>query len=182
MVKVRLLLIAVLIVVSIGAVWIARRNASPGGVETRRGQAPAAASRVAEPSTPRIASTQGESSAPATPANAAPSSQQSPAPPQPSRVQIRTEIEEVATTIRDFRNALNGNPVGTNAEITAALLGQNERQVNFPIPTGSSVNAKGELCDHWGTPYFFHQLSSDRMEVRSAGPDKVMWSADDVQM
>jgi hypothetical protein len=41
------------------------------------------------------------------------------------------------------------------------------------------LNDKGELVDRWGTPYFFHQLSRDHMEIRSAGPDKVMWTQDD---
>jgi len=36
------------------------------------------------------------------------------------------------------------------------------------------------LVDAWGTPYFFHQLAAMEMEIRSAGPDKVMWTADDL--
>ena len=72
------------------------------------------------------------------------------------------------------------NPVGNNAEITKALMGDNLKQVKIPIPSGSSMNANGELCDRWGTPYFFHQLSAKQMEVRSAGPDREMWTADDV--
>jgi hypothetical protein len=35
--------------------------------------------------------------------------------------------------------------------------------------------------DRWGTPLYFHAISRDRLEVRSAGPDKVMWTEDDVQ-
>jgi len=34
--------------------------------------------------------------------------------------------------------------------------------------------------DPWGTPYFFHQLSGKEMEIHSAGPDKMMWTADDL--
>jgi hypothetical protein len=43
------------------------------------------------------------------------------------------------------------------------------------------VNAAGELTDRWGTPFFFHQVSKAQMEVRSAGPDRRMWTADDRQ-
>ena len=38
------------------------------------------------------------------------------------------------------------------------------------------------ILDRWGAPYFFHQLSKNEMEIRSAGPDKAMWTNDDVVM
>ena len=109
-----------------------------------------------------------------------------PTPPAPGAApiapgEIEVEIEEVQLALRDFRTGLGGNPVGSNAEITKSLLGDNLKQIKIPVPSGSRLNGEGELCDRWGTPYFFHQLSATRMEVRSAGPDKKMWSADDVQ-
>lgn len=82
--------------------------------------------------------------------------------------------------LREFRNSLGENPVGNNAEITKALLGDNLKQVRVQIGKGSTVNANGELCDGQGTPYFFHQLSGKEMEIRSAGPDREMWSDDDI--
>ena len=39
---------------------------------------------------------------------------------------------------------------------------------------------KGELCDRWGRPFFFHQLSGTKMEIRSAGPARQLWTDDDV--
>ena len=74
-----------------------------------------------------------------------------------------------------------GDPVGNNPEITAELAGKNPRQINFLSgQDGMQVNQNGELVDAWGTPYFFHQLSGSDMEVRSAGPDRKMWTSDDV--
>ncbi len=80
-----------------------------------------------------------------------------------------------------YRSALReGNPVGENAEITAALRGRNRLGYAF-IPEGSpAVDSRGELCDRWGSPYFFHQLSGEKMEIRSAGPDRRLWTEDDV--
>ena len=98
----------------------------------------------------------------------------------PTVAEVRDEIENVQFAVKDFRTAVGENPVGNNAEITRALMGDNLKQVKIPIPLGSSMNADGELCDRWGTPYFFHQLSAKQMEVRSAGPDREMWTADDV--
>lgn len=72
-----------------------------------------------------------------------------------------------------------GNPVGENADITAALLGENRLGLAL-IPRGHpALNARGELCDRWGTPFRFHQLSGERMEVRSAGPDRRFATDDD---
>jgi len=73
-----------------------------------------------------------------------------------------------------------GNPVGENAEITAALAGENKLRFAFVAPHHPAINARGELCDRWGTPFFFHALSGTRMEIRSAGPDRKMWTGDDV--
>lgn len=92
---------------------------------------------------------------------------------------VRDAIDNLEFTLRDFGSALGGNPVGTNAEITAALLGDNARQMKLELPAGSSLNASGELCDPWGTPWFFHQLGARKTELRSAGPDKTLYTADD---
>ncbi len=92
-----------------------------------------------------------------------------------------TVLENVRTTIRQYGSMFGGNPVGTNPEITSALNGANPKHVKFLRPdAGLRVNEKGELVDAWGTPYFFHQLSGTEMEIRSAGPDKIMWTADDL--
>ena len=75
----------------------------------------------------------------------------------------------------------HGNPVGNNAEITSSLNGSNPKQVKFiGAESGLQINDQGELVDPWGTPFFFHQRSAKEMEVRSAGPDKIMWTADDL--
>lgn len=105
-----------------------------------------------------------------------------PVPPKlsPENVQkVNDAIDNLEFTLRDFGAALGGNPVGNNAEITAALLGDNPKQVKFDLPGGSTLNAGGELCDPWGTPWFFHQLSSSKTELRSAGPDRAMYTDDD---
>lgn len=90
------------------------------------------------------------------------------------------DIENVQAMLRNYRTVLGENPVGTNAEIMRAVRGGNPKQINVGPPDGQQMNEKGELIDHWGTPYFFHQLSKDVMEIRSAGPDHIMWTEDDV--
>lgn len=89
------------------------------------------------------------------------------------------DLVALAGTVRDFRAALGENPVGNNAEITRALLGDNPRHTQFLSPEAAVTNPAGELLDRWGHPYFFHAISRTEMEVHSAGPDGVLWSADD---
>jgi hypothetical protein len=61
------------------------------------------------------------------------------------------------------------------------LSGQNPKQANFIRPkAGMRLNDQGELLDPWGTPYFFHQLSGSQTEVRSAGPDRILYTLDDL--
>ena len=95
---------------------------------------------------------------------------------------ISEELNAVDAAIRNFEAVLGENPIGSNAEITAALLGNNLKQIKLELPTGSRLNGEGEMCDRWGTPYFFHQLSKTEMEIRSAGPDRQMWTGDDSQI
>lgn len=90
-------------------------------------------------------------------------------------------LDNMRHVISDYGSMFGGNPVGENSEITSQLSGNNPKHANFIRPdAGMQINDKGELVDPWGTPYFFHQLSGHEMEIRSAGPDKVMWTADDL--
>ena len=92
-----------------------------------------------------------------------------------------TVLSNMRVTANHYGSMFGGNPVGTNPEITRALNGDNPKQVKFiSEDLGLRINGRGELVDYWGTPFFFHQLSGTEMEIRSAGPDKIMWTADDL--
>jgi hypothetical protein len=98
-----------------------------------------------------------------------------------TEVRPETALQNVLRAVRQYGEMFGGNPVGTNPEITSQLSGDNPRHINFINPQpGARINANGELPDAWGTPYFFHQLSGTEMEVHSAGPDKIMWTDDDL--
>ena len=90
-------------------------------------------------------------------------------------------LGNMRNVIARYGSQFGGNPVGTNPEITAALNGDNPKQVKFLAEdSGLRINGQGELIDTWGTPFFFHQISGSETEIRSAGPDKKMWTADDL--
>ena len=118
----------------------------------------------------------GGSVAPAAQVSAVPTARAAvPTPPNP-----QTEVEKVHAMITSYHTLMGENPVGTNAEIMKEIMGANPHQATLGPPEGQTLNGKGELVDPWGTPYFFHQLSRDVMEIHSAGPDKIMGTADDL--
>jgi hypothetical protein len=99
----------------------------------------------------------------------------------PAELPPETVMQNVRRAIHQYGEMFGGNPVGTNPEITSQLSGNNPKHINFiTTQAGMKVDAEGELVDAWGTPYFFHQISGAEMEVHSAGPDKIMWTSDDL--
>jgi hypothetical protein len=141
-----------------------------------------ATSQNTDPATPSTVNSSATSSAAAPPASpAAQAGQLIPASDQVADLPPATVLANVRHAIRQYGEMFGGDPVGTNPEITRQLLGDNPRHINFIDPSaGMRVNADGELVDAWGTPYFFHQLSGSDMEIHSAGPDKIMWTSDDI--
>jgi hypothetical protein len=92
-----------------------------------------------------------------------------------------TVLQNMRGAVRDYSARFGGNPFGNNREITAKLNGGNPNQIIFlKEEDGIRINQRGELIDNWGTPFFFHQISGTEMEIRSAGPDRKMWTSDDL--
>ncbi len=102
-------------------------------------------------------------------------------PPAAAALPPLTILDNARVMIYNYHDRFGENPVGDNSEITAALLGKNPKQVTFITEeSGLHTNDKGELLDGWGTPFFFHQVSSKEMEIRSAGEDRKLWTFDDL--
>ncbi len=94
---------------------------------------------------------------------------------------ISGDLDVLGSVMGFYHRLFNEHPVGLNHEIVEKLIGKNAKQVAMIMPGHSAINAKGELVDRWGTPFFFHQISGKEMEVISAGPDGRLWTADDVK-
>lgn len=96
---------------------------------------------------------------------------------------VQDDLEILESMIEFFRRA-NGDQVpsgGLNEEIVAQMRGANDRRIAVFPEKHPSLNAQGQLLDRWGTPYYFHPVSHTVIELRSAGPDGKLWTADDVQ-
>lgn len=95
---------------------------------------------------------------------------------------IFADLRQINDLLAAFRSNFprDGNPSGSNAEITATLAGKNKLQLALLPPDHPAINRDGELCDRWGTPFFLHPESGTRMDIRSAGPDRKLWTDDDI--
>ncbi len=95
------------------------------------------------------------------------------------------DLEQVKDVIDAFVRSVKipgALPTGSNRELVAALAGENAHRIRFLDSTMPWMNADGELVDRWRVPLFFHFVEANDVGVRSAGPDRVMWNADDVLM
>ena len=135
---------------------------------------------------------------------AKPSVPSAPARPSPPRISARPEITrlpiatDASTSLRsteataeddlstlelllsEYARQHHGNPVGENIEITASLLGKNPSGAAYLEDHGSFLDSSKQLIDRWGTPYVFHQISAKQTEIRSAGPDRGLYTSDDL--
>lgn len=71
-------------------------------------------------------------------------------------------------------------PLSANEDWAAAFRGLNPAHERFLPETHVALDAHGRLVDRWGTPLFFHALGQRRFDLRSAGPDKKLWTEDDI--
>jgi hypothetical protein len=88
-------------------------------------------------------------------------------------------LQAVEQLLYFFRQGFGENPVGQNEDIVAMLLGENSKRAAY-LPADCPAIKDGKLVDAWGTPYWFHPVSKDRMEIRSAGPDRDLFTGDDL--
>lgn len=84
-------------------------------------------------------------------------------------------LEELFTL---FRRVSGGNPAGDNADIAIELIGKSAEGTFFP--RNSHALRDGQILDRWGTPFWFHPVSASQMEIRSAGPDRRLFTPDDL--
>lgn len=71
-------------------------------------------------------------------------------------------------------------PIGGNRDLTAVLLGENLNREAMISEDNPALGPEGELIDRWRTPLFIHPMGAKSLEVRSAGPDTEMFTADDL--
>lgn len=76
--------------------------------------------------------------------------------------------------------AAANRPLSANEDWADALRGRNPTHERFLSDSHRAFNTNHQLVDRWGTPLFVHALGGGRFELRSAGPDRQFWTADDL--
>lgn len=71
-------------------------------------------------------------------------------------------------------------PLSANEEWSAALRGKRPGSERWISERSPALDKQGRLIDRWGIPLFFHALGGKRWEIRSAGPDRQLWTGDDL--
>ncbi|WP_367871609.1 hypothetical protein [Luteolibacter sp. Populi] len=90
------------------------------------------------------------------------------------------KIHRVVTGYFSIVKDSSRNPIGGNADLAAALRGENPNREVF-VRAGHPLFAKdGMLADRWGTPIVVHPEEFRRLGLRSAGPDRSPYTADDL--
>ena len=91
------------------------------------------------------------------------------------------EPQLVLDVLKAYRRYFGAYPAGeNNRQFVNALLGANKDALPFLAHDHPRINANGDLVDAWGTPFYFHQNSRNSVEVRSAGPDRLLYTDDDI--
>ncbi len=70
-------------------------------------------------------------------------------------------------------------PIGFNEDLARALSDP-ENLGSSALPPDHPALRAGQLIDRWGSPWQIHPLSSNLIQLRSAGPDRRLYTADDL--
>lgn len=78
-----------------------------------------------------------------------------------------------------LKSAAN-RPLSANEDWADLLRGKNGAGERFLSDDHGALNEQHQLVDRWGSPLFFHAVGNSRYDLRSAGPDKTLWTEDDI--
>jgi hypothetical protein len=94
----------------------------------------------------------------------------------------QADVEALHALIIHYLTALqrrSGPPLGDDIDLASILKGNNPLRVALLPVDHPAFSPDGHLRDRFGTPYHLHALSGRSYEVRSAGPDKKLFTQDD---
>jgi hypothetical protein len=95
----------------------------------------------------------------------------------------QNDVLLIARAISNFliiQKQATDRPLSANEEWSAALRGQRPGTERWISDNSVIFDSKQRLIDRWNTPLHFHALGDKRWEIRSAGPDRKLWTPDDL--
>jgi len=94
-----------------------------------------------------------------------------------SDITIQTRNLEMA--LMKYRERFGTYPSGENLDVVKTLMGNNLQKTVFLNPPIRAISSDGELLDSWHTPFKI-KIEKDAFSIRSAGPDLVFGTKDDI--
>jgi type II secretory pathway pseudopilin PulG len=88
-----------------------------------------------------------------------------------STAKFNSDMENLFSGLQQYKENVGSFPVGNNAEVVKALLGQNPKKLIILVGRKNELNERGEFVDPWGTPLRIY-FSDKGVLVRSAGPNR----------
>lgn len=88
------------------------------------------------------------------------------------------ELEILNELLVQSQRAIGAGSHGNNNDITRTLVGNTKEGIW--LPRNSPRIRDGEILDRWGSPYWFHANAGNQIEIRSAGPDRQLFTGDDL--
>ncbi len=85
--------------------------------------------------------------------------------------QFNEDVDNLFYALQQYKERIGSYPVGSNAEVAKALMGNNSKNLMILVGRKKDVNSKGELVDPWGTPFRIY-FAGEGVLIRSAGPNK----------
>jgi hypothetical protein len=85
--------------------------------------------------------------------------------------QFNQDVDNLFYGLQQYKERLGAYPIGSNAQVAQALLGNNPKNLIILVGRKKDLNSKGEFVDPWGTPLRIY-FSGEGVLIRSAGPNK----------
>lgn len=95
---------------------------------------------------------------------------------------VTHDVETLHALLQQYLRHLHrrqGLPIGNDSDLARALTGHNPMHLVVIPPNHPAITSDGHLRDRWGTPYFIHPRGNNAFEIRSAGPDRKLFTNDD---
>jgi hypothetical protein len=92
---------------------------------------------------------------------------------------VSRQIAVMHAAVKQFHQAFGVYPEGGNLEVAKALMGENPTKTVFLELPQKQVARSGELLDPYETPYQISVTAEGKLDIRSAGKDRLFWNADD---
>ena len=89
---------------------------------------------------------------------------------------IARYIDSVFLLVKDRDTA----DYSTNKDLVLFLHGSNSHRLPFLAKNAKVLNGTGQIVDRWDSPLILHPISRKLLELRSAGPDKIPYTDDDL--